>query len=213
MRKIILFIISCIPFAGIAQDHVFDSIRHRIQTEPNDTEKVRLLVQLGNKIKYKDTVEAWQCQKRIDSFARVKHNDYFLAQSYFLTATIQLNNQTLPAINNYEKAIKIYAAYPDNRRCRISIGTSYINLGLLHSNNADYETAADYYLKAEAIYLKDNPTSSDLGGIYSNLSIAYGAINRWDEGIKYSEKGLVLARKSNDKINLLNSMYAYGGTW
>lgn len=211
MRKIFIIIISCIPFAGMAQDNYFDSLRHRIQTEPNDTEKVRLLMQLGNKIKYKDTVTSWQCQKRIDSFATVKHNEFFLAQSYFLIGIIQMNNQPVPAINNFEKAVKIYAKYPDNRLCRISIGTSYINLGVIHFSNFDYETGTEYYLKAETIYLKDNPSSTDLGGIYSNLSIAYGAINRWDEGIKYSEKGLALARRSNEKINLMNAMYAYGG--
>ncbi|MGG9960552.1 tetratricopeptide repeat-containing sensor histidine kinase [Ferruginibacter sp. SUN106] len=212
MRKIILFIICLIPFAGIAQNNVFDSIRNRIKTQPNDTEKVRLLVQLGNKIKYKDTVEAWQCQKRIDSFSVAKKNDFFKAQSYFLAATIQLANQTQPSIDNYEKAIKIFSKYPDNLRSRVSMGTSYINLGLLHANNADYETATFYYLKAEEIYLKDNPNNSDLGVLYSNLSIAYGTINRWDEGIRYSEKGLAFARRNNDKANLLNAWYAYGGS-
>jgi two-component system NarL family sensor kinase len=211
MIKIILFIICYTPLVGVAQNNVFDSIRNRIKTEPNDTEKVRLLVQLGNKIKYKDTVEAWQCQHSIDSFALVKKNEFFKAQSYFLTATIQLANQSVPAIDNYEKAIKIFLKYPGNLRARVSMGTCYINLGLVHANNADYETATFYYLKAEEIYLKDNPNSSDLGVLYSNLSIAYATINKFDEGIKYSEKGLAFARRNNDKANLLNAWYAYGG--
>ena len=211
MRKIALFILSVIPLGAFTQTNVFDSIRNRIKTEKNDTEYVRLLVQLGNKIKYKDTVEAWQCQKKIDSFAAIKKNDFFKAQAYFLAATIQLANQSLPSIDNYEKAIKIFSKYPDNLRSRVSMGTSYINLGLLHANNADYETATFYYLKAEEIYLKDNPDNSDLGVLYSNLSIAYATINKFDEGIKYSKKGLDFARKNNDKANLLNAWYAYGG--
>jgi two-component system, NarL family, sensor kinase len=211
MRKIVLFILYIIPLGAFAQTNVFDSIRNRIKTEKNDTEQVRLLVQLGNKIKYKDTIEAWQCQKKIDSFATVKKNDFFKAQAYFLAATIQLATQTLPSIDNYEKAIKIFSKYPDNLRSRVSMGTSYINLGLLHANSADYETAAFYYLKAEEIYLKDNPKSSDFGVLYSNLSIAYATINKFDEGIKYSQKGLDFARKNNDKANLLNAWYAYGG--
>jgi two-component system, NarL family, sensor kinase len=212
MKKIVLFIACVIPFGAFAQKNVFDSIRNLIKIEKNDSERVRLLVQLGNKIKYTDTVEAWQCQKRIDSFSIVKKNDFFKAQSYFLAATIQLANQTQPSIDNYEKAIKIFSKYPGNLRSRVSMGTCYINLGLLHANNADYETATFYYLKAEEIYLKDNPKSSDLGVLYSNLSIAYGTINRWDEGIKYSEKGMAFARKNNDKANLLNAWYAYGGS-
>lgn len=212
MKKIILLVACAIPLSVFAQKNTFDSIRNLIKIEKNDSERVRLLVQLGNKIKYKDTVEAWRCQKTIDSFSIVKKNDFFKAQSYFLAATIQLANQTQPSIDNYEKAIKIFSKYPGNLRSRVSMGTCYINLGLLHANNADYETATFYYLKAEEIYLKDNPKSSDLGVLYSNLSIAYGTINRWDEGIKYSEKGLAFARKNNDKANLLNAWYAYGGS-
>ncbi len=211
MRKIVWIILYIIPLGAFTQTNVFDSIRNRINTEKNDSEKVRLLVQLGNKIKYKDTVEAWQCQKKIDSFAEVKKNDFFKAQSYFLAATIQLANQPVTAIDNYEKAIKIFSKYPDNLRSRVSMGTCYINLGLVHANNADYETATFYYLKAEEIYLKDNPNSSDLGVLYSNLSIAYATINKFDEGILYSKKGLDFARKNNDKANLLNAWYAYGG--
>ena len=211
MRKMVWFILSSIPLGAFTQTNVFDSIRNRLKIENNDTEQVRLLVQLGNKIKYKDTVEAWQCQKKIDSISVVKKNDFFKAQAYFLAATIQLANQALPSIDNYEKAIKIFSKYPDNLRSRVSMGTSYINLGLLHANNADYETATYYYLKAEEIYLKDNPSSSDLGVLYSNLSIAYATINKFDEGILYSKKGLDFARKNNDKSNLLNAWYAYGG--
>jgi len=210
MRKIVLLAICVLPFAGKAQKNVFDSIRNRFKTEINDTEKVRLLVQLGNKIKYKDTVEAWQCQKRIDSFAAVKNNEYFKSQAYFLSATIQLAKQPIPAIDNYEKAIKILAKYPNNLRARVNMGTIYINLGLVHYNNADFETAIYYYLKAEAVYLKDNPYNPDLGILYSNLSIAYGSVNKYADAIAASKKGLAFARKNNDKNNFANALYAYG---
>ena len=59
MRKMVWFILSSIPLGAFTQTNVFDSIRNRLKIENNDTEQVRLLVQLGNKIKYKDTVEAW----------------------------------------------------------------------------------------------------------------------------------------------------------
>jgi two-component system NarL family sensor kinase len=211
MKKIITLVIYLVPFAGVAQSNFFDSLRNGIKLEKNDSERVRRLIQLGNKIRYTDTTESWRCYRAIDSTATALKNDLFLGQAYFLQATIQMNTQTIPAINNYEKAIKIFLKYPDNRRARISLGSAYINLGLLHTNNSDYETGAYYYLEAEKIYLKDNPESSDLGILYSNLSIAYASINKFDEGIKYSSKGLAFAKRTNDKGNLLNALYAYGG--
>jgi len=211
MKKIILLLIGIIPVVCNAQDHYFDSLRSGIRMEKNDSERVRRLVQLGNKIRQTDTAEAWRCYRVIDSTAAVLKNDLFHGLAYFLAATIQLDNQTIPSIDNYEKAIKIFLKYPDNKRASISIGSAYINLGLLHNNNNDYETATYYYLEAEKIYLKDNPQSNDLAVLYSNLSIAYGTINKFDEGIKYSSKGLAFAKRTNDKGNLLNALYAYGG--
>lgn len=211
MRKSILLILCIVPFYGFAQTNVFDSLRNRIQIEKNDTEKVRLLVQLGNKIKASDTTESWRCQKEIQSIATLTKNDFFQGQAYFLAATINLANQTMLSISNYEKAIKIFSKYPGNKRVRLSLGSTYINLGLLHANNNDYETATFYYLKAEEIFLAENPLSSDLGILYSNLAIAYGTINKFDEAIKYSIKGLDLARKNNDKYYLMNALYSYGG--
>lgn len=211
MKQLLLSLICIFPFLGFTQKAIFDSLREKIKTEKSDTERVRLLVQLGNKIRYQDTAESWRSQNQIQTLATSLKNDYFQGQAYFLAATIYLANQTIPSIVNYEKAIKIFSSYPNNKRSRLSLGASYINLGLLHNNNNDYETAAHYYLKAEEIYLKDNPTSTDLGILYSNLSIAYGTINKYDEALKYSSKGMDFARKTNDKAMMLNALYAYGG--
>ena len=211
MRILQCLFIFFIPVCVLGQPQVFDSLRSRIKTETSDTEKVRLLVQLGNKIKSSDTAESWRCQRQIQSIATATGNEYFQGQALFLSATINLSSQTIAAISDLEKAIKIFSKYPANRRANLALGSSYINLGLLHTNNNDYETGTFYYLKAEEIYLKHDPLNRDLAILYSNLSIAYGTINKFDEGIKYSIKGLDFARKSNDKYNLLNALYAYGG--
>src|SRR4051812_5116134 len=106
MKKIIALIIYLIPFTGFAQSNFFDSLRNGIKLEKNDSERVRRLIQLGNKIRYTDTMESWRCYRSIDSIATALKNDLFLGQAYFLQATIQMNTQTIPAIDNYEKAIK-----------------------------------------------------------------------------------------------------------
>ncbi|MDN3655604.1 sensor histidine kinase [Ferruginibacter paludis] len=209
MRSIISLLFGLIPFLGIAQKNEFDSICNLIKTEKNDTNKVRLLVLLANKVKQNDTTEAWQCEKQIELLAAAKNNEFFLAQSYFISASIQLFTAPFTAASNYEKAINIFLQYPDNSRAKISLGAAYINMGMFHSNNNDYTTAIDYYLKSEAIYLKENPAHSNLAILYSNIALTFGFLNKYDESIGYSRKGLDFARKSKDKQYLLNSLYAY----
>ncbi len=196
---------------ALAQQEFIDSVKKRMEIEKNDTEKVRMYVQLGNRLRISDSTTSWKYYQEIVKIADATENDYFRGQSFFLAATIQLANQPVAAISNYEKAIKIYSKYPDNKRIALSLGSSYINLGLLHNSNNDYETAIYYYLKAEEIYLRNDPKSPDLAILYSNISITYGTINKYAEALSFSQKGLDLARKGNDKVNLMNALYAHGG--
>lgn len=210
MKEILALLVCCLPYFANAQQAVLDSIRNRIKTEVNDTDKVRQLVLLANKIKQNDTAEAWDCVRKIKALADAKDNEFFRAQTYFLSASIQLFTQPFDATANYEKAINIFQKYPDNSRAQISLGTAYINMGLIHTNNNDYTTAIDYYLKAESVYLKVNPLHTNLAILYSNIALAFGFIGKFDESIEYSKKGLEFSRRSKDKQYLLNSMYSYG---
>ncbi len=210
-KYLLVLVLSASGHFVSGQNSFLDSLKTRIQVETNDTEKVRMLVQIGNRMRYSDTIESWKSQKEIVHIAKVTGNEYFKGQSYFLAATIYLAKQPVQAIANYENAIKIFSKYPNNRRISISLGETYINLGLLHNGSNDYEKAVYYYLKAEDIYLKNAPKSNDLAVLYSNLSITYGTINKYDEALYYSKKGLDRARKGNDKVYLMNALYAHGG--
>jgi two-component system NarL family sensor kinase len=196
---------------AFSQNSFLDSLRSKIQIEKNDTEKVRMLVQLGNRIRTTDTIESWQYQKEILRIAKATGNEFFQGQAYFLAATLYIDKQPFLAITNYEKAIKIFSKYPANRRAALSLSSAYINLGLIHYRNGDSETAIFYYVKAEDNYLKNDPNNTDLAILYSNLSIVYGTINKYNEALIYSRKGLDRARKGKDRINLMNALYAHGG--
>jgi len=213
LARIVAFaLLLIIQFNGYAQQEFVDSLKRSIITEQNDTTKVRLYVQLGTRLRQSDTTKSWECQREILKIAKAKKNEFFRGQAYFLAATIQLAAQPVQAIANYERAIEIFSKYPGNKKIALSLGSVYINLGLLHNNNNDYQTAIDYYLKAEDIYLKNDPYNNDLAILYSNISISYGTINKWEEGLVYSKRGLEVARKGKDKMNRMVALYAYGGS-
>ncbi|WP_160143758.1 sensor histidine kinase [Chryseolinea soli] len=194
-----------------AQKELIDSLENKIKIEKNDTVKVRLHFQIANKLRTADTTNAWRHQREITRLAEEKKNDYFRGESYALAATLQLANHPQEGIGNFEKAIRIYSKYPENRRANLSSATAYVNLGLLHYQNNDYQTAIENYLRAEDVYLREDPRNSDLGILYSNLSVAYGTINKYEEGLAFSKKGLDFARRGKDKASRMGALYAYGG--
>jgi signal transduction histidine kinase len=214
MHKQFLLLLSVLLCAGAsAQNAILDSIRNRLQHEKSDTEIVRLHVQLGNRIKSIDTAESWQHQRAIEKIAQQTGNEYFRGQAYFLAATIHLAfvpTQTIEVLSNYEKAINIFGKYPNNRRAGLALGSSYINIGILHFQNNDYETAIYYLLKAEELYQRVDPINPDLSIIYNNLASSYLNLKKFEEGIYYSHKGLELARQKKDKYNLADAYNAYG---
>jgi two-component system, NarL family, sensor kinase len=211
MRKIAVLISLFIPALLLGQQQVFDSIRNKIKIETNDSERVRLLVQLGNKLKLTDTAESWRCQKSIDSIAEITGNEYFTGQGYFLKGTLMISNQNFAALAVLEKATQIFSKFPGNKRIQLSLGPALINTGLVHFRNNDYATAVDYFLRAEQVYLKENPASPDLAVLYSNLSMAYSSLNKPEEALAMSKKGIDFARKGNDKQMLANALFTWGG--
>ena len=211
MRKFILISLYFVPAFAFAQKNVFDSIRNLIKIEKNDSERVRLLVQLGNKIKLTDTTESWRCQKTIDSIAKTTGNEYFAGQGNFLKGTLMISTQNLAALGVLEKAMQSFSKFPGNKRIQLSLGATLINIGLVHFRNDDYATAVDYFLQAEQIYLKQNPASIDLAALYSNMSMAYSSLNKPEEGLAASKKGIDFARRNTDKQMLANALFTYGG--
>ena len=205
-----IVLLAATHFSGFGQNRKLDSLRNRIRIEKNDTVKVALLGDLGFRLRFINEAESWQQQKKIDSIAKTTGNEYFVARSYYLTACIEMNKSPAKAISIFEKAIKIFSKFPHNRKAIITTGGAYINLGLLHHNNNDYETAIYYYLKAENIYRNNDPKNKEIVIIYNNLSITYGALNKYDEALNYSKKALDWARRAKDKEYLINALCSHG---
>ena len=211
-KRITITAMLLISAAGLfGQQQVLDSIRNRIKTESNDSEKVRLLVQLGNKSRLTDTVESWRCHAKIDSIAKTTGNLFFSAQADFLHGTICINTRKFEALAFLDKAAQELSKFPGNKRAQLSLGSALINTGLVHYIGGDCATAVDYFLRAEEIYLKYNPSSPDLAALYSNMSMAYSTLNKPEEALAISKKGYDFAKRVNDRQMLASAYFTYGG--
>lgn len=204
----IMVILPCVSFA---QNKFVDSLKQRITTEKNLDEKVRMNLQLGNFLaNLADSVEAWKYHREIVRIADETGNDLYLGQAHMLAGSLHIS-EPVKAIAEYEKAVAYFSKLPDNRRAMLSMAATVINIGLAHYNATDYKSAIDYYLKAEQIYLQHDPQNADLGVLYTNLSITYGTLNRYDDALKFAKKGYDRAKKGKDPNFLMSAYYSYGG--
>jgi two-component system NarL family sensor kinase len=193
------------------QKEFIDSLKNRIDNETNLDEKVRMNLQLGTRLaNSSDSIESRKCHAEIVRIANETGNEFYLGQAYMLAGTLNLAKPAR-AIVDYERALKIFEKFPDREHIWSSIAPTLLNLGVAHNNGVDYQAAIDYYLKAEEVYLKNQPEHPELGVLYSNISITYGTINRYDDALKYSKKGYDRARKRKDPVTLMTAYYAHGG--
>lgn len=205
---IILFLLC--NLSGFAQKQFVDSLKNRIENEKDLDEKVRLNLQLGIRLANSDTTEARKLHVEILRIANETGDEFYLGQAHMLAGCINLK-QSARAIVDYEKALRIFQKFPDRKYIWNSIAPTLLNLGVAHNNSVDYDAAIDYYLKAEEVYLKNSPDHPELGILYTNISITYGTINRYDDALKFSKKGFDRARKGKDEFRKMVAYYAHGG--
>jgi two-component system NarL family sensor kinase len=200
-----LYDISC-----FAQKEFNDSLKNRIENEKDIDEKVRLNLQVGIRLANSDTAEARKYHVEILRIANETGSEFYLGQAHLLSGSINLKNPAR-AIVDYEKALRIFEKFPDRKYIWNSIAPTLLNLGLAHSNAVDYDASIGYYLRAEEVYLENSPDHPELAILYTNLSITYGTINRYDDALKFSKKGFDRARKGKDEFRKMVAYYAHGG--
>ncbi|MBI4946098.1 MAG: tetratricopeptide repeat protein [Bacteroidetes bacterium] len=109
------------------------------------------------------------------------------------------------AIEYYLKALKIYeellADCKDKKAClpvRQGMSDCYRSIGIVHSDQSNYDKAIEYYLKA----LKIKEESGDNKGMsdcYTNIGIVHYYQGLYDKAIEYYLKSLKIKEESGDK--------------
>lgn len=187
---------------GIAQNQsIRDSIWQLVITAKEDTNKVKLLIELGAVYENSnpDTAlyfydHALELSERIDA-------KEFEAQSLIL---IGFNHQTRGSseqtIEYFQKALEICEDIKDSEQ----ISRCYVNMGLVYHDQGSYGTAIEYYLKSLE-------TASEAGHkavmtfAYNNLGRAYYDQGSYEEAIDFYLKALKIQEDREDKRGMASS--------
>jgi signal transduction histidine kinase len=125
-----------------------------------------------------------------------KNNDSnYIASDYNLFGICYHNLKLFDQANaEYRKALE-YKPDP------ITLGTVYMNMGIVYSDLNENDSTLLYSRKAEEIFLKYN-NEQHLSSIYSILGIAYQTIGNYNRAINYFNKAVVLSKKKENNRTL-----------
>jgi signal transduction histidine kinase len=188
-----------------AQEHLdSDSLSAELSRAEDDTNKVRLLISLGQQFEgtRPDTSimyyeEALGLSRKLGYTRGVI--SYFTNVTYVYNLLGRYDTSLVLNLQGLEIA-KAYGAMDRVIACINNVATSYYYL-------EDYEQAMAYYLQALDL-VKKSHDESRISMLYTNLSNIYHDTREYGTAISYADSSVTLARAAKDSFGLLYALNA-----
>lgn len=201
-----------ISVAGYCQSSLTDSLKNRLQSETQDTNKIFLAIELckvyNNKDQYNDAVkygkQAIELAEKLEKSDIAKLSDF--AKKADAKASINLGN-SYEDIADYSNALAYYTRglkLKEELGDKLGMDHATNNIGLVYENQGDYPTALDYFFKSLnlSIAIKD---SSGILRAYNNIGVIYLNEGNNDEAINYFRKSLKICESMQDKSGMADA--------
>ncbi len=101
------------------------------------------------------------------------------------------------ALANHKSSLLAFTDLQDSTNMSYSLN----NIAGIYYSNDDYETALDYYYKAQVIKNALNDPFG-IGSGYSNLAVVYKKLENYKKSIEYHHKAIPLQKEINDLFGL-----------
>ena len=177
------------------QDSVkVDSLLKLIDVQPQDSNSLSALEQLGSDYAYNNSIKAIEYLGKAVDLAKKLQHPLGLANAYFSLGFCYLVKGDLDkAFEFYQKSADLYEKLNDQRR----LANTYMAIGTVFTRNNDFKKSTDYYDKAEAIVQQTKDTMQ-LSTIYSEKGIRYDMVGKWDSALIFFNKSMMLAKAIHD---------------
>ena len=186
-------------FKALPQNqHLIDSLKNIVAVAKYDTNKVKLLIEIGEQYRDSkpDSALAYY-HGALEMAENIKAKE-FIAQCLIIIGANLRNKGSLDkAVRYLERALKISEEIGDKEK----ITTSYLNIGIIYHDQGSYDKAIEFYLKSLETAREIN-FKKGLSRSYNSLGIAYYDQGSYDESIGYYLKALKIFEELGDKRNM-----------
>jgi len=196
---LLLFILSfSLCLKALPQDqHLIDSLKNLVGIAKDDTNKVKLLIEIGELNKNIPDTLLHFYQKALEIAENIEAKKFIAQCLIAIGANLQNSGSIDKATRYIERALKISEEIGDKEK----ITTCYVNIGIINHELGLYDKAIEYYLKALET-AKEINFKRGLSSSYNSLGIAYFDQGSYDESIDYYLKALKIFEELDDKRNI-----------
>lgn len=182
-----------------------DSARVSIEQLPNDSIKLRRILEVGWNCKYENTYKAAKFLEQALVLADEINNHKLNANLYMAIGTCYYYEQNYPkALQYFLKGLSYTQQYP-NDYIKASL---YMNIGNVYNSQGNYALSKSFYTKS-LHYLADEKEFNLQINIYNNLGMIEGQTGNYDGAIKYLLKSIEVAEKNElykESANCYNNL-------
>ena len=177
--------------------HLIDSLKNVVTAAKHDTNKVKLLIEIGELNNNIPDTLLYYYQEALEIAENIKEKKFIAQCLIAIGANFRNNGSIDKSIDYFERALKISEEIGDKQK----IAICYLNFGIIYHENGSYDKAIDYYLKvletAKEINFKRGLSLS-----YTNLGIAYFDQGSYEKSIESYLMALKIHEEVGDKRNM-----------
>ncbi len=202
MKKLYILFIALLATVSLpAQTAVLDSLKLKLSSAKNDSERVRLLNAISSEYVENDPAQMMDFAQKALKLAQGKNIRQAEAESW-----VNIGNANI-MMSRYADAFKSFAsaqaifeqlvqkdATPELKN---GLARTYGSIGVVCSEQNNYAKALEYYFKALKIY-RETKQESIVARAYNNIGIVYKALKEYDKALEYFNKALAVQQKIKD---------------
>ncbi len=209
-RKIIFLFLFCLPYGLFAQKNVVDSLYQLLDKEKTDTNRVKLMCDIGYELRVNDPEKALDISN--EALLLSKKIKYTVGQSKSL-GTIAI---IFRLIGNFPLALEYNLKrlkLVEKTNNKKSFAGALINIGFVYVNQEEYKRALEYYYKADSVLKELDHVNDEKFTVALNTGDVYDKLNMNDSAFSYFTKSLGIARQIKNKNYEGMSMVGLGNSY
>ncbi len=194
MKNFILFVILFSHAVNsIGQDRVIDSLSNLISKSAEDTNRVKLLLNLSDRTYFNSPAISLEYSKKAVELSRK------LGFTEGIASALNLAGEASRLTGNYPQALRMQLEALEHYR-KLKNPNAEANslsfIGIIYMDLSEYHQALSYLLSAD--HIRQNlPSSPNRVFALANIGISYILLNKPDSGLYY----LRIAKKHNSEFN------------
>ena len=193
MRMLVtIFLLLSLNSICNAQTKTIDSLKQLLQTERQDTSRIRLLKLLARSYLYsKPDTSLLLC---LQGLSLSQHAKFTMGEAFCLEGmadAFDILGNYPESLENYLMSLKIYESINDVNGIRRCLG----NLGMVYAEQSEYRRALEYSFKAKEMALNNE---SALSIHLLNIGDDYNQLKIFDSAEIYNQQSYELAMRLNN---------------